>query len=131
MNNDIERFREAWDSLKDSGHELDGLVEVKAKISKNPRDVISLRVAREELREIEGGAAAANENVSQFIRDAALARARLVAGAPLAESAPDELKSLRERLHTARELVDELNAALAGRSRRKSRATASPTSKSA
>jgi hypothetical protein len=67
---------EEFDTKKDTGHELDGFELVTATVAKNPRHVVSTRLASAELREIEDAAEAIGENVSEFIRSAALERAR-------------------------------------------------------
>src|SRR5688572_5831521 len=103
----------AWDRLKDSGHEGDHLVPIKATAAKNPRDVVSLRLGREELREIERAAASANANVSEFIRTAALDKARILAGTSDEASSP-AVKLLEARLRRAMKLLTELQGELNG-----------------
>src|SRR5262245_58780980 len=64
------------DALKDTGREIDGYERISARIAKNPRATISLRLSVDDLREIE---AAAGGNLSEFMRTAALEKARLLA----------------------------------------------------
>ena len=64
------------DSLKDTDHELDGAVRVKAQISRTQRDVLSLRIGADELTEVAAAASSKGQTVSEFIRDAALTQAR-------------------------------------------------------
>src|SRR4051794_34171332 len=64
------------DALKDTGHELDGAVRADGVISKAPRDVFSLRISAAELTEVMTAAQARGQNLSEFIRNAALHEAR-------------------------------------------------------
>jgi uncharacterized protein (DUF1778 family) len=97
------------DALKDSGREMDGLVRVNAKVSKNPRAVVSVRMSPEELSEISKGAGAIDESVSEFIREAALRRARdVMAGADQARRALAEYLPTRYRADMTDEKVQAL-----------------------
>src|SRR5690606_5498853 len=108
---------EEMDALKDSGHELDGLTRVTARVSRNPRDVVSVRMGAEELSEIVAAAGAVEQNVSEFIRKAALRRAREVRAdiahtrQILAEYLPDRYREdmTDEQVQT---LLDEVRSAL-------------------
>src|SRR5712691_7250562 len=64
------------DLLKDSGHEFDGLVRVNAKVAKNPRSILTFEMSMKEHVEIERAATAIGMRVDEFIREAALNRAR-------------------------------------------------------
>jgi hypothetical protein len=64
------------DSRKDSGLEFEGFVPVKARVNKNPRAVMSLRMSSEELREISEAARVYGQNMSEFVREAAVRAAR-------------------------------------------------------
>lgn len=64
------------DALKDTGHELDGAVRVKATFGNSQRGVFSLRIGSDELTEIIHAAKARGQNVSDFIRTVALREAR-------------------------------------------------------
>lgn len=66
------------EALKDTGRELDGFERVEARTSKSPRAVFSLRIGGDELEEIEAAAIAIDQNIGEFIRQAALLRAREV-----------------------------------------------------
>jgi uncharacterized protein (DUF1778 family) len=97
------------DTLKDSGREMDGLVRVSAKVSKNPRAVVSVRMSPDELSEISKGAGAIDENVSEFIREAALRRARdVMAGADQARRTLAEYLPTRYRADMTDEEVQAL-----------------------
>jgi len=61
-----------YEDLKAKGHLFDNLVEVKAKVSKNPRSIWSLPLMPGELTEIERAAKAHKVSISDFIRKAAL-----------------------------------------------------------
>lgn len=65
---------EELDKLKGTGRELEGFVPVPGKGTKTPRSVLSIRMSSEELHRIEKAATGVDENVSEFIRNAALAR---------------------------------------------------------
>ena len=78
MTNDWRAAAEEMDALKDTGRELEGLVRVNARVSKNPRDVVSVRMSPDELSEIAAAAGAIEQNVSEFIREAAMKQAREV-----------------------------------------------------
>jgi mobilization protein NikA len=98
MTSDWKAAAEEMDALKDSGREMEGLVRVNAKVSKHPRDVVSVRMAPEELSEISSAAGAIEQNVSEFIREAALKQARDVrAGADQARRALAEYLPTRYR----------------------------------
>ncbi len=56
--------------------DISGWPEVKVRVAKNLRQVYSLRIGADELDEIAEAAEAAGQNVSEFIRGAALAHAR-------------------------------------------------------
>ena len=75
MTSDWRKAAEEMDALKDTGREFEGLVRVNAKVAKNPRAVVSVRMSPEELKEITTAAGAIDQNVSEFIREAALRRA--------------------------------------------------------
>jgi len=64
------------DSLKDTGHELDGAVRVEAATPRESRDVFSLRISASELTEVAAAAKQRGQNLSEFIRNAALNDAR-------------------------------------------------------
>jgi len=79
MNRDAEKtIRDNLEARKGSGHELDGFTRIEAKVSSKPRAVFSLRIGADELEEIEAAAGAGGQNIGEFIREAALLRARLV-----------------------------------------------------
>ena len=98
MTNDWRAAAEEMDALKDTGRELDGLVRVNARVSKNPRDVVSVRMSPDELGEIAAAAAAIDQNVSEFIREAALKQAKdVMAGASQARRVLAEYLPTRYR----------------------------------
>ena len=61
---------EEMDTLKDSGHELDGLVRVKAKVAKNPREVIVFELDTTAFLELLEAANAVGLEVDDFVRGA-------------------------------------------------------------
>lgn len=86
------------DALRHTGQELDGLVRVNARVAKNPRAVVSVRMSPEELSEIVSAAGAIDQNVSEFIREAALKQALAVkTGADQARQALAEYVPTRYR----------------------------------
>jgi hypothetical protein len=70
-----EMAREA-DAVKDTEAELEGLVPVKARVSKDPRSVYSVRLRFGELSEIISAAKERGVTTSEFMRLASLAAAR-------------------------------------------------------
>jgi hypothetical protein len=78
MTAEREALAQELDALQNSGHELDGFTAVRARVSKMPRAVISLRVRASELKEITTAAEVLERNVSEFIREAALKEARQI-----------------------------------------------------
>jgi uncharacterized protein (DUF1778 family) len=66
------------ESRKDTDRELEGFVPVKARISKNLRSMVSIRMSPSELSEIVAAAGVVDQNVSEFIREMALKGARQV-----------------------------------------------------
>ena len=66
--------RSRIDELKDTGREFDGLEPVRGRVAKEVRSVVSLRLSASEFAEI---SEVAGKNVSDFIRRAALEKARL------------------------------------------------------
>jgi len=109
MTNDWRAAAEEMDALKDSGREMDGLVRVDAIVSKNPRAVVSVRMSPDELGEIAASAGAIDQNVSEFIREAALSRARDVkAGADQARRILAEYLPTRYRPDMSDEEVQTL-----------------------
>lgn len=95
------------DALKDTGHELDGAVRIDAMASKAPRDVFSLRISSDELTELAAAARARGQNLSEFIRNAALRDARETRpneprrwlDAPVAEALDELLRRVQESGH--------------------------------
>lgn len=59
------------DALKDSGEELVGLRRVRARVAKEPRAVVSLRLSPEELNRFTSAAAERGMTFSDFMRSAA------------------------------------------------------------
>ena len=109
MTNDWRAAAAEMDALKDTGRELDGLVRVNARVSKNPRDVVSVRMSPDELSEITAAAGAIDKNVSEFIREAALKQAKQVrAGADQARRALAEYLPTRYRADMTDEEVQAL-----------------------
>jgi len=98
MSESERELREHLDSLKDTGHELDGFERVEGRSGRKPRAVLSLRIGSEELTEIEQAAAALDINVSEFIRGAALMRACDINGDP---SAVQDVKAKARELNEA------------------------------
>jgi uncharacterized protein (DUF1778 family) len=66
------------DALKDTGRELDGATEIRARVSKTPRAVFTLRLGADELDAIAAAARALDQPVGDFIRRAAVQEARQV-----------------------------------------------------
>jgi hypothetical protein len=64
------------DALQDTGHELDGAIRVEVVTPKSARDVFSLRISAAELTEVAAAARSRGQNLSEFIRNAALKEAR-------------------------------------------------------
>ena len=109
MTSDWREAAAEMDALKDTGRELEGLVRVNAKVSKNPRAVVSVRMSPNELSDIATAAGTIDQNVSEFIREAALQRARDVkAGADHARTVLAEYLPARYRPEMTDEEVQTL-----------------------
>src|SRR5689334_17714273 len=67
-----EEIEREYADIRRQGKEFEGLVEVKAKVAKNPRSIWSLPLMPGELTEIERAAKARKMTISDFIRKAAL-----------------------------------------------------------
>jgi hypothetical protein len=65
-----------FDKLFAEGKEMEGLVPVKARVSKDPRSVFSVRLRFGELTEISNAAKAKGLSISEFMRLASLSAAR-------------------------------------------------------
>ncbi len=65
-----------YDKLMAEGKELEGLVPVRARVSKNPRAVYSVRLSFDELSRIDAAAKQRGLSISEFMRQASLAAAR-------------------------------------------------------
>src|ERR1051325_9801182 len=74
---DMRLAAEEMDSLKDSGREFDGLVRVKAKVSREPNSTLIIEMKADELSSISAAAQQAGETVPEFITKAAIARAEV------------------------------------------------------
>ena len=74
---DMRLAAEEMDSLKDTGREFDGLVRVKAKVSREPNATLIVEMKADELSAISIAAQEAGETVSEFITKAALTRAEV------------------------------------------------------
>ena len=99
MNKSERELREELDRLKDTDRELEGFVRIEGQSSKSPRAVLSLRMGSHELTEVEAAAAALGINVSEFIRGAALMRARDVNdGASAVQDVKAKARELSEAL---------------------------------
>jgi uncharacterized protein (DUF1778 family) len=86
--------------------DIDALTPLRARGSRSPRGVFSLRIAGEELELIAEAAEAQNMTVSEFIRRAALAHTKASA-----EGNPD-LRQLSEKLDALDQKLDAVMAAL-------------------
>jgi uncharacterized protein (DUF1778 family) len=67
---------ERLDALADSDDEFAGATRVEGSVAKERRTLFSLRIGADELSEVSRAAAARGQNVSEFIRGAALQVAR-------------------------------------------------------
>ncbi len=102
-----EMAREA-DAVKDTEAELEGLVPVKARVSKDPRSVYSVRLRFGELTEIMNAAKERGESVSEFMRQASLAAARGYVDLKVGEQA-QALLTVREKARELYEAVEKLD----------------------
>ena len=76
MNRDeMRNLAEEIDTLEESGHELDGFTRVNAKIADDLRATVILEMSHTDLGAISVAAREAGEDVNDFMRKAALARA--------------------------------------------------------
>ena len=73
---DYKAAAEAMDKAFEEGLDPSTLPSVKAVVSKNRTDLVALRLRSDELVEIDRAAAARGQNLSEFMREAALDRAR-------------------------------------------------------
>ncbi|HEX5370194.1 MAG TPA: hypothetical protein VFY10_12335 [Dehalococcoidia bacterium] len=75
MRKTYEEMVQEAEAFKDTDREIEGLVPVKANVSKNPRSVFSVRLNFGELGRIEEAAKARGLTISEFMRQASLAAA--------------------------------------------------------
>ena len=101
-----EMAREA-EAVKDTEAELEGLVPVKARVSKDPRSVYSVRLRFGELSEIIGAAKQRGVTTSEFMRLASLAAARGYLDLKAGEQA-QALLAVREKARELYEAVEKL-----------------------
>jgi hypothetical protein len=97
-----------FDRLFAEGKEMEGLVRVKARVSKDPRAVFSVRLRSGELSEIARAADAHAVTVSEFMRMASLAVARGEADLTPGEQA-QALLAVREKARELYEAVERLD----------------------
>jgi hypothetical protein len=77
MNRDeMRRLAEEIDQLEDSGHELDGFTRVEGRIAADLKALVTLEMPHTDIAEISVAAHEAGESVNDFMREAALERAR-------------------------------------------------------
>jgi hypothetical protein len=99
-----EMVREAQ-QVKDAERELEGLVPVKARLTKDVRHVFSLRIGAQELTEISQAAKERGMSTSDFMRQASLSAVR----GDLDLKAGKQATILQEVREKTRELTDALN----------------------
>jgi uncharacterized protein (DUF1778 family) len=99
-----EMVREA-EQVKDTEGELEGLVPVKALVTKNVRHVFSLRIGAQELTEISQAAKERGISISDFMRQASLAAVH----GELDLKAGKQATILQEVRKKTRELAEALN----------------------
>jgi len=90
------------------GREMEGLVPVKAKVSKDPRSVFSVRLRFGELSEISKAAETRGMTISEFMRQASLAAARGEVDLRAGERA-QTLLAVREKARELYEAVEKLD----------------------
>ena len=73
---DYKAAAKEMDRAVEEGFDPSTLPRVTAHVSKNRTDLVALRLRSDELVEIDNAAAARGQNLSEFMRDAALDRAR-------------------------------------------------------
>ena len=96
-----------YDQLMAEGKELDGLVPVRARVSKDPRSVYSVRLRFGELSEIIKAAEARGLTTSEFMRQASLSAARGYVDLRAGEQA-QALLAVREKARELYEAVEKL-----------------------
>jgi hypothetical protein len=105
----IEEIAAEYDKRMAEGREFEGLVPVRARVSKNPRAVYSVRLAFGELSQISKAAEQRGITTSEFMRQAAMAAVQgdldLKAGEHRAA-----LLAVRERARELYEAVEKLEA---------------------
>jgi hypothetical protein len=102
-----EMAREA-EAVKDTEAELEGLVPVKARVSKDPRSVYSVRLRFGELSEIMKAAEQRGLTTSEFMRQASLSAARGEVDLKYGEQA-ENLLAVREKARELYEAVQKLD----------------------
>ena len=90
-----EEMIEEIERQRAEGTDLDGLVPVKARTTKSPRLVFSIRLGQDELKAIEAAAESRGVSMGDFIRDSAMQ-----AAAGEAKLAADADEYSLEALHT-------------------------------
>jgi len=97
-----------YDKLFAEGKEMEGLVPVKAGVSKDPRSVFSVRLRFGELSEIMKAAEANALTISEFMRQASLSAARGELDLKAGEQA-QALLAVREKARELYEAVEKLD----------------------
>ena len=101
MNNRYRKAAEEMDALKDSGRELEGLGDpVPALVKKNTDSVFSLRLSKDDLRELQEAAQRKGLKISEVIRRGALEYARRD------EDTPHAVAEVKQKV---RELTDAIS----------------------
>lgn len=108
MNKSYEEIVREAEAVKDTEQEVEGLVPVKARVSKSVRAVYSVRMSSPELTEVSRAARQRGLTVSDFMRQASLAAAHGELGleAGRQEAA---LMAVREKARELYEAVEDLS----------------------
>jgi len=103
MNDRYRQAAEEMDALKDTGREMEGLGDpVPARVKKNADSVFSLRLSKDDLKELQEAAQRKGLKVSEVIRRGALEYARRD------EDEPRALANVREKVRELNEAVSRL-----------------------
>ena len=97
-----------YDQLMAEGKEMEGLVRVRARVSKDPRSVYSVRLRFGELSEIMKAAEQRGLTISEFMRQASLAAARGEIDLKYGAQAQN-LLAVREKARELYEAVEKLD----------------------
>jgi uncharacterized protein (DUF1778 family) len=120
VNIDYDQAAKEMDDLKGSGQELEGTVRIKGRVSKDRRDVVTIRMRSDEHGAISRAANAMGQSFGEFVRSVSLERAQLVMKMDKANVTEEDVQrvlvaGMAERMENAAALLDQARRELTDR----------------